>query len=80
MSTRKKPGKFACFHKLSYDEPYFVLRAKDPHAPILVELWTALREEMFGETEKFFEARRCAEEMKKWQKENGIKPLRERTK
>lgn len=36
MSTKLDPGQFDCYAKLADDEPYFVLRAKDPHAPVLV--------------------------------------------
>lgn len=78
MGTKSNPGQFDCYAKLADDEPYFVLRAKDPHAPILVELWAALREEMFGSSVKFREAWNCAEEMRRWASAHNVGPLRER--
>lgn len=80
MSTKQDPGQFDCYAKLADDEPYFVLRAKDPHAPALVELWAALRESEFGATDKFREARRCALDMRIWFRNNNGTPLRERGK
>lgn len=78
MSTKLNPGKFDCYAKLKEDEPYFVLRAKDPHAPAIVELWAALREAEFGPTQKFDEARNCALAMRLWAIANKVKPLSER--
>ena len=43
MGTKSNPGKFDCYNKLADDEPFFVLRAKDPTAPGLVMAWRALR-------------------------------------
>lgn len=43
MGTKRNPGKFDCYAKLADDEPFFVLRAKDPVAPMLVMAWRALR-------------------------------------
>ena len=78
MSTKLNPGKFDCYARLKDDEPYFVLRAKDPHAPALVELWAALREAEFGSLPKFREARICADEMRVWFKNNNGTPLCQR--
>lgn len=78
MSTKRQPGEFDCLAKLTDDEPYFVLRAKDPHAPALVELWAALRESEFGHFEKLDEARQCAEQMRGWAKDHQIEPLSKR--
>lgn len=75
MSTKLNPGNFDCYARLADDEPYFVLRGKDPHAPALVELWAALRISEFGPTEKFDEALKCAHEMKLWQEKKGIESL-----
>lgn len=66
MSTKLKPGAFDCYAKLVDDEPYFVLRGKDPDAPALVEEWAARRESLYGNYAKLDEARRCAEEMRTW--------------
>lgn len=43
MSTKINPGKFDCYAKLARDEPYFVLRAKDPIAPDMVRAWRYIR-------------------------------------
>ena len=43
MSTKNDPGPFDCYAKLASDEPYFLLRAKDPVAPFLVMAWASLR-------------------------------------
>ena len=43
MTTKKNPGKFNCYAKLDDDEPYFVLRGKDPVAPYLVLAWREIR-------------------------------------
>jgi hypothetical protein len=64
--TKADPGPFDCYAKLPPDEPYFVLRAKDPNAPALVELWAALREVQYGDYRKLQEARQCADQMRRW--------------
>lgn len=43
MGTKTDPGKYDCHGKAADDEPLFTLRAKDPIAPYLVELWRQLR-------------------------------------
>ena len=43
MGTKNNPGKYDCYDKLDPDEPYFVLRAKDPSAPYLIRIWEKLR-------------------------------------
>ena len=78
MSTKNNPGNYDCYAKLAEDEPYFLLRAKDPHAPAIVELWAALREAEFGPSAKFLEARACAEEMREWFKTHNGVPLSRR--
>lgn len=80
MSTKNDPGKYDCYAKLADDEPYFVLRAKDPHAPALVELWASLRAAEFGHYDKLDEARRCADAMRAYFEEHNLPSLRERTK
>ena len=75
MSTKLNPGQYDCYARLSDDEPYFVLRAKDPHAPALVELWANLRISEFGWTAKFDEALKCAAQMREWQRRKEVEPL-----
>lgn len=43
MSTKNDPGKYDCYAKLAPDEPYFLLRAKDPTGSHLVAAWTCIR-------------------------------------
>lgn len=43
MSTKGKPGEFDCLKKMGDDEPFFVLRAKDPVAAYLVSIWRHVR-------------------------------------
>lgn len=42
MATKNNPGQFDCYAKADPDEPLFTLRAKDPRAPYLVELWAQI--------------------------------------
>ena len=82
MSTKQHPGSFDCYAKLAPDEPYFVLRAKDPIAPALVELWAELRKAQFARflndgglfAAKLTEARACADEMRRWHAEHVRAP------
>jgi hypothetical protein len=66
MSTKNHPGAYDCYAKLADDEPYFVIRAKDPNGPALVELWALLRERQYGNYPKLDEARQCAADMRAW--------------
>lgn len=42
MGTKNNPGEFDCYAKAGPDEPIFTLRAKDPFAADMVELWRLL--------------------------------------
>lgn len=66
MGTKLKPGKFDCYENAAPDEPMFVLLARDPLAPILVRLWSDLREHAAGNPSKVLEARTCAADMESW--------------
>lgn len=57
----------SCLNKAAADEPVFVLRAKDPIAPALIEDW-AKHAEMMGihEPAKIAEARALAQSMREW--------------
>lgn len=74
MSTKLNPGAYDCYTKLKDDEPYFVLRAKDPDAPALVEAWATARSKRPGnETNpKIGEARQTAHEMRQWREKNMV--------
>jgi hypothetical protein len=76
MGTKKDPGKFDCYAKLADDEPYFVLRGKDPVAWILVNLWVTYRKLMalpyaskqdaMAHHLKLDEATACAQRMREY--------------
>lgn len=76
MGTRAKPGDYDCYNKLKPDEPYFVLRAKDPVAPMIVEMWAAVVERLGATGDptipgvqpdpKLEEARKVAKAMGRW--------------
>lgn len=66
MGTKNNPGNFDCYANAEPDEPMFVLLARDPLAPILVELWASLRAHAAGNPSKVAEARTCAESMRVW--------------
>jgi hypothetical protein len=77
MGTKNKPGDFDCFGNAEPDEPMFILLARDPAAPELVEAWASRRLAMINdglkpESDKAMitEARQCAEAMRAWRREN----------
>lgn len=66
MGTKQNPGDYDCYAKAEFDEPMFVLLARDPRAPGLVEAWAD------GEPEggaKEAEALNVAEAMRQWRDE-----------
>lgn len=66
MGTKNKPGKFDCYEAARPDEPMFVLLARDPLAPMLVDLWAAMRALRSGDSPKVAEAQFCADAMREW--------------
>ena len=68
MGTKNNPGDYDCYEKAESDEPMFVLLARDPLAPILVDLWASLRAHSAGNPSKVQEARQCAESMREWKR------------
>lgn len=75
MGTKNNPGVYDCYAVAGPDEPMFILLARDPLAPILVELWAALREQhgcanhpQRSHSDKATEARKCAETMREYRK------------
>lgn len=78
MSTKEeenKPG--GCYYKAEPDEPMFVLLARDPLAPNLVEQWAFLRATAIGRREppasdldKVEEALLLVEKMRLWKKKH----------
>lgn len=78
MGTKNEPGAYDCYANALADEPLFVLLARDPDAPALLELWAAMREVRVNEgrsprSDLFMlnEARRCAENRRQWRHDNG---------
>ena len=77
MGTKNSPGAFDCYGNAEPDEPMFVLLARDPAAPEIVESWANRRLALINEGKKpesdkamITEARQCAEAMRVWRKTN----------
>lgn len=73
MGTKNNPGEFDCYDAAEPDEPMFVLLARDPLAPLLVQLWANMRElteSTHADTDKIAEAIGCAADMETWRLEN----------
>ena len=67
MGTKQNPGQFDCLDKIAPDEPFFVLRAKDPLASHLVREWVERASStLLHEPEKLQEALDCADSMDEW--------------
>ena len=74
MGTKNNPGPYDCYAKLEADEPYFVLRGKDPIGWLIVKLWVRIRTTIaLGAgslpeeySAKLDEASATAEKMKQW--------------
>ncbi len=49
MGTKQRPGSFDCYANALPDEPMFILLGRDPLAPFLVSVWSAVR---MGDWEK----------------------------
>lgn len=72
MGTKTDPGPYDCYAAAEPDEPMFVLLARDPVAPILVELWAKMHAELGYDTKlsKIHEAEFVAEAMRAWSREH----------
>jgi hypothetical protein len=72
MGTKLNPGQFDCYANAQPDEPMFILLARDPLAPLLVDLWAQLRAEGSIEDDSAIveEAEECAQSMRDWRNEN----------
>lgn len=66
MGTKNNPGSFDAYEKAEPNEPMFVLLARDPQAPILVDLWAYIRQELGEHPDKLAEARQLARDMRIW--------------
>jgi hypothetical protein len=80
MGSKNNPGKFDCYSNALPDEPMFILLARDPYAPWLLEEWAGEREAQIengrrptSDMAMVVEARQCAENMREWRKTNDGK-------
>lgn len=75
MGTKNEPGQFDCYANAEPDEPMFILLARDPLAPLMVEIWAQLRAEASTEDDQALieEAQECADSMREWRGANRPK-------
>ncbi len=67
MGTKQNPGPHDCYAAAQPNEPLFILLARDPLAPILVDLWATLRtQQRPGDSDKAGEAYDTACDMREW--------------
>lgn len=78
MATKENPGAFDCYANALPDEPMFILLARDPSAPLLVERWAIDRdaailrgERPAGDMAAVREAGACAAAMREWRARNA---------
>lgn len=72
MGTKDNPGEFDCYANAAPDEPMFVLLARDPVAPEVVEHWVKLRRQRnIDDTgdPKHAQAHQVANDMRAWSEE-----------
>jgi hypothetical protein len=77
MSTKEDPGTYNCYERAMPNEHMFVLLARDPIAPLMVEFWAFMRTRAIDghhapETDRaqVEEAQACADAMRKWRHDN----------
>lgn len=71
MGTKNKPGDYDCYANADPDEPMFILLARDPSAPLLVELWARMKADADpGEEAMEIEAIECARAMREWREKH----------
>lgn len=78
MGTKNAPAKFDCYSNALPDEPMFILLARDPSAPDLVEGWASGRIYAIATGKKpqsdmamVEEAQDCAKAMRAWRQQNN---------
>lgn len=64
MATKRQG--ISCYDKAAPDEPLFVLKSTDPLAPAVVEEWARLAQENGVNQAKVDDARKCADDMRKY--------------
>ena len=79
MSTKQEnlDNPDSCLNKADADEPVFILRAKDPIAPVVVDFWAMLAEHVEAhELSKQADAHIVSIQMQTWRRETfGNSPL-----
>lgn len=77
MGTKDNPGKFDCHERAEADEPRFTLLARDPIAPMALELWVFWRLTLVwmglkpsSDRGMIDEAQDCASQMRAWRREH----------
>lgn len=77
MGSKANPGQFDCYASALPDEPMFILLARDPMAPMIVQNWVNARKHLIATGEKPLEdmdlvdeALTCAAEMRGWRFDN----------
>lgn len=80
MGSKNEPGKYDCYGNALPDEPMFILLARDPSAPSLIEWWadnreSAIDQNLRPESDRAMvnEARQCAKNMRDWRADNDGK-------
>lgn len=80
MGTKLNPGTYDCYANALPDEPMFILLARDPLAPTLIDSWAIRRSQLIDSGEKpdtdrpmVTEAFACAGAMRSWRVENDGK-------
>ena len=73
MGSKNEPGQYDCYANAMPDEPMFVLLARDPAAPELVEAWAngrlydmAVGKRPQSDMAMVEEAQDCAKKMRAW--------------
>jgi hypothetical protein len=80
MGSKINPSDFDCYANALPDEPMFILLARDPSAPSLIEWWADNRESAIdqrlrpeSDRNMIAEARQCAKNMRAWRTANDGK-------
>jgi len=77
VGTKNQPGDFACYTKALDDEPMFVLLARDPQAPGMIEDWAETRRDAINANRRPISdipqvehALALAAQMRMWRRDN----------
>jgi hypothetical protein len=80
MGSKLNPGVSDCYAEALPDEPMFVLLARDPSAPEILEQWAAARRHevqlgrrSLADINRIAEAMNLAADMREWRKVNDGK-------